>query len=137
MTPLLFTIKYSLSSQPPILQNSLPVLLHDVLKGPEEVFLEAEVGQLSFLQELHGELPQWVHSKDGYILIRVTAHLEGDATVINGAQLCITFVSCVYCMLMIEPAFIDFVRHLGAVQRAVNNISHDLDDMVTVYKINL
>lgn len=66
------------SSLPLILQYSLPVLLHDVLKRPEEVLLEAEVGQLSFLQELHGELPQRVHSKDGYILIRVTAHLEED-----------------------------------------------------------
>ncbi len=40
------------------LQRSSPVLLHDVLKRPEEVFLEAEVGELSFLQELHGKLPQ-------------------------------------------------------------------------------
>lgn len=49
-----------------------------MLKRPEEVFLEAEIGQLSFLQELHGELPQRVHSKDGYILIGVTTHLEED-----------------------------------------------------------
>lgn len=39
-------------------QGAPPVLFHDVLKGPEEVLLEAEVSQLSFLQELHGELPQ-------------------------------------------------------------------------------
>lgn len=41
-----------------ILFNISPILLHDVLKRPEEVLLEAEVGQLAFLQELHGELPQ-------------------------------------------------------------------------------
>lgn len=29
--------------------RTLPVLLNNVLKRPEEVFLEAEVGQLSFL----------------------------------------------------------------------------------------
>lgn len=40
------------------MQYYLPVLLHDVLKWPEEVLLEAEIGQLSFLQELHGELSQ-------------------------------------------------------------------------------
>jgi len=56
--------------------STSPVLLHDVLKGPEEVLLEAEVGQLSFLQELHGELPQRVHGEDGDVLVGVAAHLE-------------------------------------------------------------
>lgn len=58
-------------------QLYLPVLLHDVLKGPQEVFLEAEISQLSFLKELHGKLPQRVHGENGHILIRVTAHLMG------------------------------------------------------------
>lgn len=90
MVIITYNIHRSLATHPPILQYSLPVLLHDVLKRPEKVFLEAEVGQLSFLQELHGELPQWVHSKDGYILIGVTAHLEEDRAVIKRAPLCIT-----------------------------------------------
>lgn len=60
--------------------RTLPVLLNNVLKRPEEVFLEAEVGQLSFLQELHGELPQGVHSKDRYIFIGIAAHLQQNAT---------------------------------------------------------
>lgn len=57
-------------------QRSVPVLLHDVLKRPEEVFLEAEIGKFSFLQELHGELSQRVNSENGYVLIGVTAHLH-------------------------------------------------------------
>lgn len=68
--------QYNPLSYQPLLQYGLPVLLHDVLKRPKEVFLETEIRQLSFLQELHGELPQWVHCKDGYILIGVTAHLH-------------------------------------------------------------
>lgn len=80
----------SVSQDPiPPYYSVLPVLLHDVLKRPEEVLLEAEVGQLSFLQELHGELPQGVHGKDGYILVGVTAHLE-DTAVRRGAQRSVT-----------------------------------------------
>lgn len=59
---------------------SLPVLLHDVFKWPEEVLLEAEVSQLSFLQELHGQLPQRVHRKDGHVLVGVAAHLVEEQT---------------------------------------------------------
>lgn len=61
---------------------SSPVLLYDVLKRPQEVLLEAEVGQLSFLQELHGQLPQRVHGEYGHVLVGVAAHLEGDATAV-------------------------------------------------------
>lgn len=60
--------------------RTLPVLFNNVLERPEEVFLEAEVGQLSFLQELHGELPQGIHSKDRHIFIGIAAHLQQKAT---------------------------------------------------------
>ena len=52
-----------------------------MLKGPEEVFLEAKVGQFSFLQELHGKLPQGIHSKDGDVFIGIAAHLERNNVV--------------------------------------------------------
>jgi len=55
-----------------------PVLLHDVFEGSQEVLLEPEVGQLALLQELHGQLPQRVHGKDGDVLIGVAAHLDVD-----------------------------------------------------------
>lgn len=57
-------IKVSLSEiilrrkEPQRKRSPAPVLLNNVLKRPQEIFLEAEVGQLAFLQELHGQLPQ-------------------------------------------------------------------------------
>lgn len=50
------------------------VLLHDVLEGPQEVLLESEVRELPFLDELHGQLSQAVHGKEGYVLIRTATH---------------------------------------------------------------
>lgn len=46
-----------------------------MFKRPEEIFLEMEVGELSFFYEFHGELPQGIHRKESYILIRITPNL--------------------------------------------------------------
>lgn len=54
----------------------LPVLFHDVLKRSQKVFLEPEVGQLPFLQKLHGQLPQRVHCENCHIFIGITANLH-------------------------------------------------------------
>ena len=48
--------------------QNIPVSFHDMFKRPEKVFLESEVGKLSLLYKLHGELPQWIHRKEGYVL---------------------------------------------------------------------
>ena len=55
---------------------SLPVLFHDVLKRPQKVFLESEVGEFPLLQKLHGQLPERVHCKDRHIFIGITANLQ-------------------------------------------------------------
>lgn len=54
---------------------SWPVLFHDVLKRPQKVFLESEVGQLPLLQKLHGQLPERVHSENCHIFVGITANL--------------------------------------------------------------
>lgn len=56
----------------------LPVLFHDVLKRPQKVLLESEVGQLPLLQKLHGQLPERVHCKNCHIFIGITANLHRD-----------------------------------------------------------
>ena len=48
-------------------------LPHDNDKWLHEVILEAVVGQLVPLKELHGQLPQAVHSIDGNVQVLVTA----------------------------------------------------------------
>lgn len=53
----------------------LPVSFHDMFKRPEEIFLETEVGKFSFFYEFHGELPQGIHCKEGYVFIRITPNL--------------------------------------------------------------
>lgn len=55
-----------------------PVPLHDVLKRTQEILLESEVGELSFLDKLHGELTQRIHSKEGDVFVRVAAHLTSE-----------------------------------------------------------
>lgn len=60
---------------------SLPVLFHDVLKRPQKVFLESEVGQLPLLQKLHGQLPERVHCENGHIFIGITANLRRDENI--------------------------------------------------------
>lgn len=47
-----------------------------MFKRPEEIFLETEVGELSFFYEFHGELPKGIHRKESYILIRITPNLQ-------------------------------------------------------------
>lgn len=47
-----------------------------MFKRPEEIFLETEVGELSFFYEFHGELPQGIHRKESYIFIRITPNLQ-------------------------------------------------------------
>lgn len=54
----------------------LPVLFHYVLKRPEEILLESEIGQLALLQKFHGQLPQRIHSENSNILIGITADLN-------------------------------------------------------------
>ena len=53
-----------------------PVLFHDVLERSQEVFLEAEVGELSLLDELHRQLSQRVDGEEGDVLVRVTTNLS-------------------------------------------------------------
>lgn len=52
-----------------------PVLLHDVLKGPQEVLLESKIRQLSLLQKFHGKLPERIHCENSNVLIGITADL--------------------------------------------------------------
>ena len=68
-------------------QQTLPVLFHDVLKRPQEVFLESEVGQLPLLQKLHGQLPERVHRENGHVFIGTTANLHGDKTYFSNITL--------------------------------------------------
>lgn len=58
--------------------TDIPVLLHYMFKRPEEIFLKTEVCKFSFFKELHGKLPQGIHSKDGHILIGITADLPRE-----------------------------------------------------------
>lgn len=62
---------------------SLPVLFHDMLKRPQKVFLESEVGELALLQEFHGQLPERVHSENRHIFICVTSNLRGGKTYLS------------------------------------------------------
>lgn len=61
----------------------LLVSLHDVLKGSEEVLLEPEVSQLSFLQKLHGQLTQGVCHKEGHLLAGQAADLHTTPPVLQ------------------------------------------------------
>ncbi len=54
--------------------SCVPVLLHDGFKGPQEILLKAEIGQLALLQKLHGQLTQGIDGKEGNLLVRVTAN---------------------------------------------------------------
>ena len=47
-----------------------------VLKRPEEVLLELEVGQLLLLQEAHGELAQRIEGEEADVRVLVTANLH-------------------------------------------------------------
>ena len=64
------------------LENLLhaPVLFHDVLERSQEVFLEAEVGELALLDELHRQLSQRVDGEERDVLVRVTANLSHNVT---------------------------------------------------------
>ena len=53
-----------------------PVLFHDVLERSQEVFLEAEVGELALLNELHGQLSERVDRKEGNVFVRIATHLN-------------------------------------------------------------
>merc|ERR1711952_457061 len=44
------------------------VVLHDVLEGAEEIFLEMKVGQLSLLDELLCQLSEGIYGEEGDIL---------------------------------------------------------------------
>ena len=57
-----------------------PVLFHDVLERSQEVFLEAEVGELALLDELHRQLSQRVDGEERGVLVRVTANLSHNVT---------------------------------------------------------
>lgn len=49
-----------------------------MFEWPQEILLEAEVSKFSFFKEFHRELPQGINSKDGDILIGVTADLPRE-----------------------------------------------------------
>lgn len=51
-----------------------------MLKRPQKVFLESEVGQLALLQKFHGQLPERVHSENRHIFICITSNLHGGKT---------------------------------------------------------
>ena len=42
----------------------------------EEVLLEAEVGELALLDELHGQLTERVDRKEGDVFVRIATHLK-------------------------------------------------------------
>lgn len=68
-----------------------PVLFHDVLKRPQKVLLEPEVGQLALLQKLHGQLPKRVHGEDGHVLVGAAADLHGGRTGMSDENPAVSF----------------------------------------------
>jgi len=56
-----------------VLDGGASVFLGDGLERPQEVFLEPEVGKLSFFDELCGQLAQRVDCKEGNVLVRGAA----------------------------------------------------------------
>lgn len=52
-----------------------PIPLHNVLEGTKKIFLEAKVGKLALLDELHGQLAEGVDSEESHIFIAAGAHL--------------------------------------------------------------
>lgn len=72
--PLTQAVSHSLTQT--YMESFLPVLFHDVLKRPQKVFLEPEVGQLPFLQKLHGQLPEGVHGENRHVFVGITADLN-------------------------------------------------------------
>lgn len=55
-------------------QVELPVLFHNMLERPEEVFLEPEVGEFALLDEFSGQLSQRVHGEERDLLPRATSY---------------------------------------------------------------
>ena len=51
------------------------VALHDVLERPQKLLLEAKVGELALLDELHGQLAQRVHREEHHVLVAARPHL--------------------------------------------------------------
>ena len=56
----------------------------------EEVLLEAEVGELALLNELHGQLSERVDREEGDVFVRVATHLK----YVNTSDLMTSHVSC-------------------------------------------
>ena len=71
---LFITTAYMVTVENDLLFNK-PVFLHDMLKWPQEILLESEIGKLPFLQKFHGQLSQRVNSKERNVLVGITSNL--------------------------------------------------------------